>query len=183
MKNLNEHKNKGRLHGQYKAASGDPIELLTSDHEEAGKILAYLDNAIESIRTSGFSAEAFHQVEEALRSLDREVRHHQEIEEKYMLPVLEQHGFDGSSTVRNERRELWSSFNQLQLLVQDIEEGRLHGSSIAELVNESKTIIDALKSQIKVEQTLLFPSVKELFTKKEYQHLSDSIINAVATTL
>ena len=158
----------------------DPIEVLMKDHDEGLKHLALMKNAVNSIRQTGFSAEAFRQIAEAIQFIDVEIRQHNELEEKVLFPLIERHGLSPSYAMRHEHREMWSAFNRLLKHVRDIEEGRLHGTSIVEFIKASEFIIDMLGNHIAEENTVLFPMIRKVLTAGEYQQLAREILRATA---
>ena len=159
----------------------DPIECLLREHDEGMKHLAILENAADYIKTHGFSVEAFNQIGESIRFIDAEIRRHNEKEEQYLFPLLERHLNGPSKVMRNEHRLLWGEFNRLQTCVHDIEEGRVRGSSITELIQLSKTIVDLLRNHIEKENKVLFPMAKQVLTDGEYETLREEMSKATAS--
>lgn len=145
------------------------------EHEECLKYLARLHNAAEYIRTNGFSFEAYSQIAETIRFIDTVVRQHDEKEEKYLFPLMDRHVVGPPQSLRSEHRELWFAFRQLLRTVEDIEEGRLHGTSIAELVQSAEAVVEVLTSHITKENEVVYPMAKQVMTKEEYGQLKEQI--------
>ena len=159
----------------------DPIEILMKEHDEGIKYLARLDNAADSIRQNGFSAEAFEQIAEAIRFVDVDIRQHNEKEEKYLFPLMDRHVNGPAKVMRSEHRELWRVFSELRKSVKDVEEGRIHGTSIKELLQSSKLLVELLSQHIAKENEVLFPMAKQVLSSEEYEQLKEEINNATVT--
>jgi hemerythrin-like domain-containing protein len=149
----------------------DPIDILKHEHEECQRHLLRMRNAAEYIRANGFSLEAYTQIAEAIRFIDTVMRQHDEKEEKYLFALLEKHGTTSPKILRNEHRELWIAFRHLLRTVEDIEEGRLHGTSVIDLVQLAKNVVDNLSSHIAKENEEVFPMARKVLTGEEYQQL------------
>lgn len=156
----------------------DPIKVLIREHNEGLQRLAVLENAAESIKLNGFSAEAFEQIAETIRWLNTEVRRHTQIEEKFLFPLIDRHMRALADQVRGEHRDLWDLFNDLLHAVKDVEEGRLHGTSIRDIVAIVRSIVELLRAHVRREDTMVFPAVKQLLTKDEYDELLVGISNS-----
>lgn len=153
----------------------DPIEILMKEHEKCLQHLARMENAAEYIQTNGFSHEAYTQIAETIRFIDTVMRQHDEKEEKYVFSMMDRHVTGAPQVMRNEHRELWIAFKQLIRTVEDIEEGRLHGTSIVELVQSAKAVVEHLTSHIAKENEVVFPMAKQMLTKEEYAELRESM--------
>lgn len=149
----------------------DPIEILMHEHEMGLHQLALMANAAMSIEVNGFSAEAFRTIAEAIRYIGSEIRCHNEREEKFLFPALGRHVDGPPAAMRLEHRDLWRAFNELLKVVRDVEDGRLRGSSIRELVQLVHFIVDHLRDHIEKENAVLFPMAKRLLTIEEYHTL------------
>jgi hemerythrin-like domain-containing protein len=154
----------------------DPISVLKDEHKKGMYYLAKLDNAADYIRINGFSAEAFEQIVEATQYINTELRQHNESEEKYLFPLIERHASGPSHLFRDEHKELWKHFHELEIAIKDVEEGHIHGSSIKELVEIAKAVVDLMGSHISKENDILFPLAKQLLSQEEYSKLSNGII-------
>ena len=149
----------------------DPLEILIRAPEEGITRLVVLEHAAESIRSNGFSPEAFEQIAETIRWMNTEVRRHTQIEEQVLFPVVERHVRGLAEQMRGEHRDLWNAFSELLSYVREVEEGKLHGSSIMDVVRVALDIVDQMRNHIKREDTILFPAVRQLFSKKEFEEL------------
>src|SRR5512140_663243 len=95
------------------ATPGCPLALLMGEHEQALQELNKMAVAAKSIQTSGFSAEAFQQIADAIRYIGSVVRKHNEKEEQFLFPKMDRHINGYQSLMRHEHRELWGAFNEL----------------------------------------------------------------------
>ena len=157
----------------------NPIDLLLHEHDKGMQQLSMLENAASSIRAHGFSPEAFEQIAATIRWMNTEVRRHTQIEEKFLFPLVESHMKSLAEQVRGEHRDLWDSFSDLLETVKEVEEGRLHGTSIRDVVAIAQTIVELMRTHIKRENTILFPAIRQLLTADEYRELLDGIQRAL----
>lgn len=157
----------------------DPIDLLVQEHNVGMQHLAVLESASESIKANGFSAEAFEQIAGTIRWMNTEVRKHTEIEERFLFPLIDHHMRSLAEQVRGEHRDLWDSFSDLLQAVKEVEEGRLHGTSIRDIVAIAKSIVDLLRAHIRREDTIMFPAIRQLLTPKQYKELLAGIQQAL----
>jgi hemerythrin-like domain-containing protein len=153
----------------------NPIDLLLHDHEKGMVQLSLLEQAAESIRVNGFSPEAFEQIAATIRWMNTEVRKHTEIEERLVFPLVESHMKSLAEQVRGEHRDLWDAFSDLLAAVKEVEEGRLHGTSIRNVVSIAEMIVELMRTHIRRENTILFPAIRQLLSNKERQDLLEAI--------
>ena len=156
----------------------DPLEILRHQHEEGMRHLLLLENAAESIKASGFSAEAFEQIAESIRWMNTEVRRHTKFEEQYLFPLIDRHMKNLAEQMRGDHRDLWDSFSELLDKVKEVEEGRLHGTSIREVVAIAFSIVEQMRAHIRRENTVLYPAMKQLLTEQESRSLLEGILHA-----
>lgn len=166
-----------KLSDQHRS-SKDPLEILRRQHEEGMKQLLILENAVESIKANGFSAEAFEQIAESIRWMNTEVRRHTKFEEQYLFPLIDRYLKNLAEQMRGDHRDLWDSFSELLDKVKEVEEGRLHGTSIRDVVAIAFTIIEQMRAHIRRENTILYPALKQLLTEQESRSLLDGIAHA-----
>lgn len=170
---------KAKKHEAYLTDDGfdctDPIEIFMHEHAKGLHQLSLMANAAVSIEVNGFSAEAFQTIAEAIRYIGSEIRCHNEREEQYLFPALDRHVSGPPGAMRHEHRELWRAFNELLKAVRDVEDGRLRGSSIRELVQLVNYIVDHLRDHIDKENTVLYPMAKRLLTAEEYHTLGAAL--------
>src|ERR1043166_235634 len=153
----------------------DLIEVLLEEHAETIENLTRLQHATEYIRTNGFSFEAFMQIGKALRFIGIEIKHHNEKEEKFLFPLMDNYPGTNPQELRNEHRELRKLYTRLLEGVEDVEEGRLHANTVREILETSKALIEHLRSHIAKENEILFPMAKRLLSKSELEELEKSI--------
>jgi hemerythrin-like domain-containing protein len=160
------------------SSTPDPLELLVQEHEEGLKFIRRLREAAEDIRTRGFSTPAFERVGEAIRFFDTEMRRHNEKEEEFLLPLLGHYIPGAPLQMRREHRAIWAAFEELRGYVHDIEEGRLRGSAIMDLVECANLIVEMLGEHIARENDELFPAAKRLLNVEEYGRLANGMLGA-----
>ena len=153
----------------------DAFDMLRRDHAECIHRIAMLETASDSIRLHGFSAHEFGNIVEAVEYIDSQLRNHHGLEERHLFPFLERHAPERLAKLREEHRQLWSTFGKLLRSVRDIQDGRIYGTSIIELTSTSNIMAKLLHSHINDEETVLFPLVKGFLTEKEYESLSNEI--------
>lgn len=149
--------------------------MLIREHEEGMRHLAVLERAAESIRTEGFSAKAFEEIAETIRWMNTEVRHHTQVEERFLFPMIERQMRSLAEQVRGEHRDLWDCFSELLNTIRDVEEGRLHGSSILDVVRTAQNIVVLLRNHIRRENTVLYPAIRQLLSAEEFQKLREDL--------
>lgn len=149
------------------ASSKDPVEIFLEEHREGLQHLARLEQAAASIQANGFSTEAIEEMIEAVRWMNTDVRAHILQEERYLFPMIERHGSDLPEAMRNDHHELRGAFSQFMEILQEIERGRMRGSSIHEIVQISLHIVTTMRNHINREDKLLFPLAKRLLSPEE----------------
>jgi len=153
----------------------DPIELLHIDHTKGMGVLLALEEAVNSIEKDGFTAEAFQKIAEAAKFIGSYMRDHYEKEDRHLYPRLQKRAADSPTAIRHERREMWQSFKELMMSVNDIEDGKIHGTTIRELVIAVRAVVEYFRNHIEREEAVVFPMVKRLLTPDEYACLGREI--------
>jgi hemerythrin-like domain-containing protein len=153
----------------------DPIDLLQSDHTKGMEALLALEEAVNSIEKVGFTAEAFQTIAEAARFIGSYMREHYEKEDRHLYPLLQKRTSGSPTAVRHERREMWQSFKELMMFVTDIENGKVHGTTIRELVTTVRAVVGYFRNHIEREDNVVFPMVKRLLTPDEYAILGKEL--------
>jgi hemerythrin-like domain-containing protein len=161
-----------------KEKSSDPLEILQMEHERGLEYAQRLQEAADDIRKHGFSTAAYSRIGEAILFIDTEMRRHNEKEEQFLLPLIEPHIPRSPQEIRREHRALWTAFQDLRRHIQDIEDGRLRGTAIIELVESASLIAEILGEHIAMENEVLFPEVKRLLNAEEYERLTKGILSA-----
>jgi hemerythrin-like domain-containing protein len=160
--------------------SADPLDLLKSEHTELLLELKKIASAAASIQDNGFSAQAFQQIADTTRRIDSRARRHGDIEDHYLFPLLEKHSGESPVTVRHERREMWRVFNELLKAVKDVEDGRIHGTTVRELLQLAHTVDEEFRHHFEKEDTVIFPLARRLLTPTEYAQLTKDVTSAIA---
>lgn len=155
----------------------DPIEVLMKEHDKALEKLSVIADSIESIQLHGFSGRAFQDLTNATSFISTEMRKHSDKEEKFLFPLLDKHVFESPNIMRHERWEIWQAFNELMASIKDVEDGRIHGTTICELIRSSQEVVEKFRNHIIKENTILFPMVKRVLRSEEYEQLRKDIIS------
>ncbi len=149
----------------------DPFDILENEHDEVLARLQELEDAVTSITCKGFSGESFAHIAKVIRFFNTDFRKHDRGEEKVLFPLIEARLAGSTASYRSEHRQLWSAFDRLQRSVQDVEMSKVHGSTIREIIDASKVIIDLLRSHVAREDDELFPLAKKVFLQEDYTRL------------
>lgn len=161
--------------------SSDFFDILIKEHQREGENLEVLISAANSIATTGFSQEPFSNLSTALRAISSTIRSQNEKEEKYLLPLLKHHAASVPSVMMEERKELWKVVDRLHQCVEDIEEGRIHASSVRELLQITAKLDQLLRSYLTKEQEILFPLLQQLLTPQKLKHTREESFRKPAT--
>ena len=147
----------------------DPFERLSNEHDASLAHAERLGHAAEFIRTKGFSFEAFMQISRAVRFIETEIGRHKQKEEKYLYPLIERHQKGVAEAMMSEHRELWKAYCGLLEYVEDVEEGRIHTSTVQELVASATLLVELIKGHVARENEIIFPLAKRMLTSDEYE--------------
>ncbi|MDI6767502.1 MAG: hemerythrin domain-containing protein [Bacteroidota bacterium] len=153
----------------------DPLDILRHEHDRGLQELEKIITAIESIHKNGFSREAFQQIAESVKYVGSEMKKHYEKEERYLFPLLDKHLFESPNKIRYERREMWQSLNELINSIKDIEDGRFHGSTVRDLLQCARQVVEHFRTHINRENDVILPMVKRLLTSAEYVQFGEEI--------
>jgi hemerythrin-like domain-containing protein len=164
-----------KLQGLQPTTRKDPISMLTEEHKQALHYTVTLNNAADRIKRDGFSFDAYMEISDAIIYIETEIRLHDKKEEEILFPLLVKYLPEQTNALRFEHRELWSAMSQLRMIVKDVSEGNIHGSTIFELVKATRAVADLLKNHIHKEDTFVFPQVRKLLSKEEYQRLTNNL--------
>ncbi len=156
----------------------DPIDLLKKEHRDSLRRMGLMQQAAVSIRDSGFSAKSFREIAESILFLGKDIRRHNDKEERYLFPLLDRHVMGATSEVRHERRDFWRAVNDLSKFVRDVEDGRVHSTTIRELVQTTLFIVEHFRATVNKEDTVLFPMANRMFTPEEYAQMKVEINGA-----
>jgi hemerythrin-like domain-containing protein len=157
----------------------DPFDVLRDEHRDGLRCLVKLGNAADSININGFSSKIFDQIVASVDFIDTKLRQHNQKEEMYLFPLIERHVANPTQVLRNEHNKLWIAFNELKKSVSEIEEGRIHESSIKELIRNSKSVAEQMCNHIAKEDDILFPVAKQLLSEEEQLQLCSELITMV----
>ncbi len=158
----------------------DPIDVLMKEHAYGMSELTNISRAAKSIQVDGFSAKAFQEIAAAVRVIADMIGRHNTKEETLLFPMLERHMNAIPGGMLIEHREVNRTFNELLRSINDIEDGRIHGSSIRELLQLANFVVSHLGNHMMKENTILFPMVKRLLTNEEYEKLRAGVAQTPA---
>ena len=159
----------------------DPLEILSGEHKEAMKHLDKIRDAANSIQVNGFSAKAFQEMAESINYIATEMHSHSDKEERFLFPLLDKYVFEHQPALRFELREMWQTFHELVASVRDVEEGRLHSTTVREMIHLALRVVDNFQRQIEKENTTIFPMIKRLLSEQEYKNLTHEIASLKST--
>jgi hemerythrin-like domain-containing protein len=159
--------------GQARAA--DPLIVLEHQHSVALGSVGELDDAARSIREKGFTAGAFESIANVAVFLDDYFSRHDALEEKHLFPAIEKADPAQAKAFREEHRSMRSLFTGLMALVRDIEGGRIHGSSVGDLLRTSGEIVTLVRRHIIHENDILYPLIREKLSAAEIESLRHSM--------
>ena len=146
------------------ARENDSLSVLTCGNAESLQYIARIETASDSIRLRGFSAHEFENIVDAVEYIDTKFRNQTSIEEQILFPLLEHSVPEQLGKLREEHKQLWTTFKKLQRSVRDIQEGHVYGTSIVELTTIARIMAKLLYTHINDEENLLLPLVKRLLS-------------------
>jgi hemerythrin-like domain-containing protein len=150
-------------------AGADPLMILEHQHTVVLDSVRELDEAGRSIREKGFTAGAFESISDAGMFLDQFFRRHDDLEEKHLFPSVERLDPEQVKMFREEHRVMRNLFGSLLSLVGEIEGGRIHGSSVGDLLRTVREIVTLLRRHIIHENDLLYPLIREKLSAAEIE--------------
>lgn len=160
------------LHGPTPAGeANDPLQTLEHQHDVALASVGELDDAARSIREKGFTAAAFDSIARAAGFLDGFFRKHDALEEEHFFPAIERVDPAQARAFREEHRAMRSLFANLTALVRDIEGGRIHGSSVGDLLRTSHQTVTLVRRHIIHENDVLYPLMRAQLSAAEIDHV------------
>jgi hemerythrin-like domain-containing protein len=155
--------------------TSDPLVVLENQHSVALQSVGELDAAARSIREKGFTSGAFEGIAGAASFLDDYFRKHDALEEKHLFPPIERIDPAQARALREEHRSMKNLFGGLLALVRDIEGGRIHGSSVGDLLRTSGEIVTLVRRHIIHENDILYPLIREKLSAAEIDLLRHSL--------
>jgi hemerythrin-like domain-containing protein len=163
------------IHAPSGGDAANPLVILEHQHSVALGSVGELDDAARSIREKGFTAGAFESIARAASFLDDFFRKHDELEERHLFPVIERLDPAQAKAFREEHRSMRNLFAGLLALVRDIEGGRIHGSSVGDLLRTSGEIVTLVRRHIIHENDILYPLIREKLSPAEIEGLRHSM--------
>jgi hemerythrin-like domain-containing protein len=153
----------------------NPLIGLEHQHTIVLGSVRELDDAARSIREKGFTAGAFESIAVAAAFLDECFRKHDALEEKHLFPAIEKTDPAQARAFREEHRSMRNLFTGLLALVRDIEGGRIHGSSVGDLLRMSREIVTLVRRHVIHENDILHPLIREKLSAAEIEALRHSM--------
>ncbi len=138
----------------------NPLAVLVNLQPVALGSVRNLDDAARSIREKGFTAAAFESIARAASFLEEYLRKNELLEERHLLPVLVRTDPAEVKTIREERRVMRNLFAGLVTLVGEIEGGRIHGSSVADLLRTAGETVTRIRRHIIHQNDVLTPLIR-----------------------
>lgn len=153
----------------------DPLATLVHQHAVTLGSVRDLDEAARSIREKGFTAEAFESIARVAAFLDEFFRKHESLEEEHLFPAAAKIDPHQVRLFREEHRRMRNLFSGLLSLVGEIEGGRIHGSSVGDLLRTVAEIVTLLRRHIIHENDVLFPLIRDKLSRAEIEQLRKSM--------
>jgi hemerythrin-like domain-containing protein len=153
------------------------IRKLVSEHEHGLVQLGFLDDATQRIVERGFSEEDLGMIKKSVEFISKEIREHNENEEKNLFPLMENHLTQSGPTyiMRSEHRILWGKMDLLMNCVNSVESDKMNKSNFIKLRENALEIINLLKEHINKENSVLFPMAERVLSKPELKSLADLV--------
>ncbi len=155
--------------------ASDPFTVLSRESAEETRWIEQLSGAVELIRSYGFSADSFAQIVDAANHIEAALRRHEEIEEVYLFPLLDPHVPESVRDMRERRRQVRNAVHRLRGVIAEIEDSRVYGNSIHDLLREASAMVSHLKVYFADEKSVLFPLTRKTLTPKEYAKFAAEI--------
>ena len=153
----------------------DPLAVLVHQHAVTLGSVRDLDEAARSIREKGFTADAFESISRVATFLDEFFKRHERLEEQYLFPAAAKVDPQQVRLFREEHRRMRSLFSSLLSLVRDIEGGRIHGTSVGDLLRTVGEIVTLMRRHIIHQNDALYPLIREKLSEAEIEQLRNSM--------
>lgn len=136
--------------------------LLYLEHERAITLghVRELEEAARSITEKGFTARSFESISRVGALLGDMFQKHESLEEQHLFPRLRKINPGMVRAFSEEHRAMRRLFDSLQSLVRDIEGGRIHGTSVGDLLRTIRDIVTLLRRHVIHEGDVLAPLVR-----------------------
>lgn len=150
------------------------IGTLMDEHQHALAQLSLLDDASARLARGGFAERDMDVVRRAVTYINNDIRVHNEREEEFLFPELEQvlPPAGPTAVMREEHRALWDSLNALEDVLRDIEPssdrtvfGDVHRSALG--------VVRLLRDHIMKEDTILFPMAERALHPQQLARLEE----------
>ncbi len=153
------------------------IRKLVSEHEHGLVQLGFLDDATRRLVEKGFNEEDFKMIKKSVDFISKEIRSHNESEERNLFPLLEKHLQQNSPTqmMRTEHRMLWEKMDRLIEKVEMIQLDNTNTNNYIALRWSASEIVNLLSGHINKENIILFHLVERTLTEPELKTLTDLV--------
>jgi len=137
--------------------------LLELENERAGTLgyIRELEDSARSIREKGFTAQSFESISSVGARLEEMFRHREDLEEENLFPKLRKSDPESVRGFSQDHRAARALFGNLMATVRDIEGGRIHGSSVGDLLRTILELVTLLRRHIIHEGDVLAPFVRQ----------------------
>ena len=142
----------------------DPLLALERQYAAALEVAGKLDDAARSIRVKGFTAPAFEAIARTAVFLEDFIGKHDALVEIHLLPGLQRLDAALARGFREDHRSMRRLIARLGALVREIEGGRIHGSSVGDLLRTSLELVALLRKHVIHENDILFPLIRDRLT-------------------
>ncbi len=172
----------------------DPFAVFVEEHNHGLAALEKMEQGADSLRRSGYSAEALRLIREANEFIKTEVKAHNQKEEDALFPVLGPYMPSPSiiDVIVEEHRELWDKEEDLQSLLGSLlgdheelwaEEDRLEAllnspnapDNAGAIAESAYNIIYMLRDHIDKENQILFPSAQSILSQEEVAKVAEKM--------
>jgi hemerythrin-like domain-containing protein len=147
----------------------NPIDELLQEHAAALVYITTLDDAVIAIRTEGFSMKLFLDITRVAQLIDTEVRAQHQTEERLFFVSAMQHVPEQTLEMWREHRVMWQAMSELALAVRNIEDGRIDGKSIPEMLNQACWVSQLLKRHLQKERDSFVPALRRALHAEAYE--------------
>lgn len=134
---------------------------LERDRDATLGTIRELEEAARSIHERGFTARSFDTISSVGATLDEMFRRHEELEEDLLFPELQKIDPALARSFSEEHRTTRGLLGTLHSTIRDIEGGRIHGSSVGDLLRTIRELVTVLRRHIIHEGDVLAPFIRQ----------------------
>lgn len=154
----------------------NPLEALEEQHQHGLRELDRLAAALTKLEHGEALSPLVEEIREAVTFIDTEVRHHNQMEEEHLFPMLESVAPDSPVPIMlDEHRELWSALDAVQRCLPALDAAPDDEAERRNLLGEGFHICDLLRAHIEKEDTILFPMAQERLAPEQLEQLARAL--------